>query len=170
MGGKGSIMERTYNVVGYVKLAKKWERTEESARLYHRDYYQNKFLSFPTYKLHNVYIDITGKKEIYNRPAMVRLLRDCKEGLVDVIFTQTKGYLAANTAEFCYLLYFLFTMDHRIDIVTEDDAYNINTLVDADGQREALLKMAEDCIYLNPPDFHEWLSELSKSINRIDQE
>lgn len=163
-------MEKVYNVVGYVKLAKKWERTEDSARIYHRDYYQEKFLHSPNYKLYDVYIDITGKKEIYNRTAMVRLLKDCKEGHVDVIFTQTKAYLAANYAEFCYLLKYLFSMEHRIDIVTEDDAYNINTITNTEHQREELLKMADNYIYLNPPDFHEWLSEVCKSINRVDCE
>ena len=55
-------------------------------------------------------------------------------------------------------------MEHRIDIVTEDDAYNINTIANDDNQREALIKMADDFIYLNPPDFRNWLSELTKSI------
>lgn len=63
---------------------------------------------------------------------MVRLLKDCQFGYVDIIFTQTKGYLAANNREFCYLIKFLFSMTHRIDIITEDDSYNINTLVNDD--------------------------------------
>ena len=161
-------MEKTYNVVGYVKLAKLWERAEDSARLYHRDYYEKKFLHSPEYKLLDVYIDITGKKETYKRMAMVRLLRDCQQGAVDIIFTQTKAYLAANTAEFCYVIKFLFSLEHRVDIITEDDAYNINTVVNEDDQREALLKMADDFIYLKPSDFIDWSSELSRSINSLD--
>ncbi|MGN1373228.1 MAG: hypothetical protein ACI4VK_04170 [Candidatus Coproplasma sp.] len=161
-------MDKVYNVVGYVKLAKLWERSEESAIAYHHNYYENKFADQPIYKLYDVYIDITGKKEIYKRMEMVRLLKDCQFGRVDIIFTQTKAYLAANTGEFCYLLKFLFSMNHRIDIITEDDAYNINTITNEDGQREALLKMADDFIDLNPPDFQEWLNELVKSINSLD--
>ena len=99
---------------------------------------------------------------------MVRLLRDCQKGAVDIIFTQTKAYLAANTAEFCYVIKFLFSLDHRIDIITEDEAYNINTVINEDEQREALLKMADDFIDLKPSDFVDWSSELSKSINSLD--
>lgn len=161
-------MDKVYNVVGYVKLAKLWERSEESAIAYHHNYYENKFADQSIYKLYDVYIDITGKKEIYKRMEMVRLLKDCQFGRVDIIFTQTKAYLAANTGEFCYLIKFLFSMSHRIDIITEDDAYNINTIKNEDGQREALLKMADDFIDLNPPDFQEWLNELAKSINSLD--
>lgn len=161
-------MEKILNVVGYVKLAKKWERKEEAARLYHRDFYENKFLHTHNYNLFDVYVDITGKKEIYKRMAMVRLLRDCQQGYVDIIFTQTKAYLAANYAEFCYIIKFLFSLERRVDIVTEDEAYNINTIINEDNQREALLKMADDFIYLKPSDFYDWSSELSKSINSLD--
>ena len=163
-------MDKVYSVVGYVKLAKLWERSEQSAKTYHQNYYKTKFADTPCYKLYNVYIDITGKKETYKRIEMVRLLKDCQFGYVDCIFTQTKAYLAANTREFCYLLKFLFSMEHRIDIVTEDDAYNINTIANDDNQREALIKMADDFIYLNPPDFRNWLSELTKSINAIEND
>ena len=160
-------MDKNYNVVGYVKLAKLWERSENTAIEYHHNYYQNKFANYSNYNLHDVYIDITGKKETYKRMEMVRLLKDCQFGYVDIIFTQTKGYLAANNREFCYLIKFLFSMTHRIDIITEDDSYNINTLVNDDNQREALLKMADDCIYLNPLDFQEWMNELVRSINNL---
>ena len=139
-------MDKNYNVVGYVKLAKLWERSENSAIEYHHNYYQNKFANYSNYNLHDVYIDITGKKETYKRMEMVRLLKDCQFGYVDIIFTQ---------------------MTHRIDIITEDDSYNINTLVNDDNQREALLKMADDCIYLNPLDFQEWMNELVRSINSL---
>ena len=161
-------MDKILNVVGYVKLAKLWKRSEKSAVEYHNNYYKTKFANTPDYNLYNVYIDITGKKETYKRTEMARLLKDCQFGRIDCIFAQTKAYFAANTRELCYLIKFLFSMNHRIDIVTEDEAYNINTIINEDGQREALLKMADDFIYLNPGDYHDWLSELVKSLNNID--
>ncbi len=160
-------MDNHFNVVGYVKLAKLWERSENAAYEYHQNYYQNKFAGMSNYTLLDVYIDITGKRETYKRIEMVRLLKDCQLGYVDIIFTQTKGYLAANNREFCYLIKFLFSMKHRVDIITEDDTYNINTFVNEDGQREALLKMANDFIYLDPLDFQDWMSELRRSIDEV---
>ena len=162
-------MKKMYRVAGYVKLAKLWERSVDTAIPYHHNYYKNKFADYPNYTLVDVYIDITGKKETYKRTEMIRLINDCKLGKIDCIFTQTKAYLAANTGEFCYLIKLLFSMENRIDIVTEDDAYNINTIVNDDQQREVLLKMADDFIYLNPPDFYNWMSEIAKSINNLDR-
>ena len=91
-------------------------------------------------------------------------MRDCADGKVNLIFAETKGYLAANTREFCYWLNFIFNLNDRVDIITDDDQFNINTITNTDSQREALIKMAEDYIYLNPPDHQKWLAGVIASI------
>lgn len=151
-------------VAGYVKLAKLWERNAPKAIEYQNDYYSLKFSDTSKYRLVGVFIDITGKKEIYNRPEMLRLLHECEKGNIDVIAAQTRGYLAANTKEFCYLIHFLATLDKIIEIVTEDDNYNINTARNIDQQKEALQKMACDYIALNPQDYLDWYSEVKNAI------
>ena len=88
-------MDRKYKVGGYVKLAKLWERAKDAAVAYHSSYYAEKFKTDSDKKLVGVYIDITGNKEIYKRPEMVHLLKDCKKGAVNLIFSQTRAYLAA---------------------------------------------------------------------------
>ena len=40
--------------------------------------------------------------------------------------------------------------------------------MNADSQREALIKMAEDYIYLNPPDHQKWLAGVVASIALLD--
>lgn len=97
-------MAQYLRVAAYVKLAKLWERRRESAIAYHWQYYREKFADDPNLKLVDLYIDITGRKEIAHRPEMLRLLRDCTLGKIDCIATQTQAYLAANTQEFCYLI------------------------------------------------------------------
>lgn len=151
-------------VAGYVKLAKLWERSAPQAIEYHNDYYALKFSDATKYSLVGVFIDITGKKEIYNRSEMLRLLHECEKGNVDLIAAQTRGYLAANTKEFCYLIHFLASLDKNIEIVTEDESYNINTAKNIDSQKEALQKMAEDYIALNPQDYVEWYSAVKNAI------
>ena len=151
-------------VAGYVKLAKLWERNAPKAIEYQNDYYSLKFSDTSKYRLVGVFIDITGKKEIYNRPEMLRLLHECEKGNIDVIAAQTRGYLATNTKEFCYLIHFLATLDKKIEIVTEDDNYNINTARNIDQQKEALQKMACDYIALNPQDYLDWYSEVKNAI------
>lgn len=65
-------MDRKYKVGGYVKLAKLWERSKDVAVAYHSSYYAEKFRDDADKRLVGVYIDITGNKEIYKRPEMVR--------------------------------------------------------------------------------------------------
>ena len=75
--------------------------------------------------------------------------------------------ISANTREFCYWLHFIFNLKERVDIITDDDQFNINTILNADKQREALIKMAEDYIYLNPPDHQKWLNGVVSAITNL---
>ena len=128
---------------------------------------ERRFGDFEDGTLVDVYIDITGYKETAKRPEMLRLMRDCADGKVNLIFAETKGYLSANTREFCYWLHFIFNLKERVDIITDDDKFNINTILNADTQREALIKMAEDYIYLNPPDHQKWLNGVVSAITNL---
>lgn len=73
-------MNQKYKVAGYVKLAKLWERSAEKAIAYHRAYYKEKYEDSDRFVLFDVYVDITGQKEISRRPAMLRVIRDCMRG------------------------------------------------------------------------------------------
>ncbi len=161
------MTDRCNRVAGYVKLAKLWERAAEQAIEYHHSYYADKFDGNDSMVLIGVYIDITGQKQIYNRPEMLRLLRDCRLGRIDCIATQTKGYLAANSRDLCYLLKMLFDMPGRIDIITEDVTYRINTIADIENQREALLKMAKDYIDLDTNAYEVWKQKVEQGIEKL---
>ncbi len=152
------------NVAGYTKLAKLWERSREDAIALQHTYYHDLFSDIPEYYLVDIYVDITGNKEIRKRPEMIRLIGDCLQGKIDLIYTQTRGYLAANPKELCYLLKFLFGLDHKIDIITEDGSYNINTVENEDNQRNELYNMAEKFCALNPADYETWKEAILKAI------
>lgn len=98
------MVEKKYKIGGYVKRAKLNLRNEKDIRAFHRGIFESRFGGFEDGELIDVYIDITGYKETSKRPEMLRLMRDCADGKVNLIFAETKGYLAANTREFCYLL------------------------------------------------------------------
>ena len=95
--------EKVYRIGGYVKRAKLNLRNEGDIRAFHRGIFERRFGGFEDGDLVDVYIDITGYKETCKRPEMLRLMRDCAEGKVNLIFAETKGYLAANTREFCQM-------------------------------------------------------------------
>ena len=151
-------------VAGYVKLAKLWEKSKNKITSYHKKYYEDKYGALDDVELVGVFIDITGQKSIRKRPEMLRLIADCKSGKIDVISTQTRAYLAANSGEFCYLIYYLFNLSNTVHIVSEDDNYRIDTIANYDHQREALLKMAEDYIKLDPVDYEDWKRDIERGI------
>ena len=162
--------QKKYKVGGYVKRAKLCLRNAEEIADFHSQYYIDKFANSSDCELVAVYIDITGEKKICRRPQMIRLMKDCSDGKINLIATETKAYLAPNTREFCYWLHFIFNLRHHIDIVTEDADFNINTIQNDDNQREALEKMAEDYIYLNPPDHQKWLAEVVSAITNLTED
>lgn len=154
-------------IAAYVKLAKLWERNRNQALTYHQSYYKEKIKRLPDAVLVDTYIDITGQKRIAKRPEMLRLLRDCSLRKIDCIMTQTQAYLAANASEFCYLLKFIFDMNASIEIVTEDEAYSLDTLLNLDDQREALKKMANDYVGLNRTTYESWKSAVVEGIKLL---
>lgn len=152
------------SVAGYVKLAKLWEKNRDKAVEYHHKYYKDKYADDDSVELYDVYIDITGQKNIRKRPEMIRLLKDCTKGKIDIILTQTRAYLAANNAEFCLLLYYLFNLSHRVEIVTEDEYLNINTIKNEENQRDALIKMASDYVKVFPKDYEKWIKDITDAM------
>ena len=154
-------------VAAYVKLAKLWERNRQDALAYHNQYYQEKFADNPNIQLVDVYVDITGKKEIKNRPEMLRLLRDCTLGKIDCIATQTQAYLAANSKDFFFLMKFVLELSPPIEIVTEDSNYFFNTVVNQDHQREVLLDAANKYVGLSPSTYEMWKSSIVEGMNKL---
>lgn len=166
----GMSEEKVYRIGGYVKRAKLNLRNSDEVKAFHRGLYESRFGGFEDGTLVDVYIDITGYKETYKRPEMLRLMRDCAAGKVNLIFSETKGYLAANTKEFCYWLHFIFHTEHRVDIITDDIQFNINTILNEDDQREALIKMADDYINYNQADHQKWLGKVVSAITELEED
>lgn len=157
-------MDKVYHVGGYVKLAKLWNRSREAALTLHKEYYQKKFTKSEDMRLIDVYIDITGNKEIRKRPEMLRLIRDCKDRKVNCIATQTRAYLAANNEEFFYLIHLLFALNPPIEIITEDDDYIFNTIWNPDHQREFMKQTASEYVQMNPEGYRDWEKAILRAI------
>ena len=155
-----------FKVGGYVKLAKLWEKHADEAIPLHFRHFESRYQGMKDTELVDVYIDITGKKHIYERDAMVRLLADCKAGKVNTIASQTRAYLAANHEEFCFLIHYLFGLVEYVDIVTEDREYNIDTITDRDNQRAELERMADALVRLKSTEYAKWEHEVEMAIRR----
>ena len=106
---------------------------------------------------------------IYKRPEMVHLLKDCKKGAVNLIFSQTRAYLAANTCDFCFLLKYLFDLPMRVDIVTDDDDQRIDTILDVENQRQNLKELAEKYTSIRRKDYLEWRIRLKDEMTKAEE-
>ena len=153
-------MSTALRVGGYVKLAKLWEKNRASAVELHLAYFEERCGSDESLQLKDVYIDITGNKHVYKREQMVALLKSCMDQEIDVIITPSRAYLAPNSQEFCYLLKFLFDLPRPIDIVSDDDDYRIDTILNVENQKENLRAMAEKFIRLDPGEYEDWKKRL----------
>lgn len=160
-------MNSKYKVAGYVKLAKLWERSKDSVIDYHNSYYAEKYANIES-DLMGVYIDITGNKEIYKRREMVALIRDCVNGKINVIDAQTRAYLAANTEELCYFIYFLVCSTDSIDIITDDDDMRIDTILNVDNQKKSLIEMAKKYVAIDKKEYAVWCEKLLKAMKELE--
>jgi hypothetical protein len=99
---------------------------------------------------------------------MLQLIKDCQKKKINCVATQTKAYLAANTEDFFFIIYFLFTMPSRVDLVTEDADYNINTIINAEQQREELLAAAKKYISVEPARYLEWVNKVEDKLSMME--
>lgn len=98
---------------------------------------------------------------------MVHLLRDCSMGQIDVICVQTRAYLAANTEELFFLLNYLFELEYRVDIKTDDNDRRIDTLLDSENQRTLLRNTAVQYVNIKKDEYKTWLGKLEKAMDKI---
>lgn len=89
--------ERIFRIGGYVKRAKLNLRNEREIRAFHRNAIERRFGDFEDGTLVDVYIDITGYKETAKRPEMLRLMRDCADGKVNLILQKPRIFECKHT-------------------------------------------------------------------------
>ena len=129
--------------------------------------YREKFADDPNLKLVDLYIDITGEKEIAHRPEMLRLLRDCTLGKIDCIASADSSISGGKHAGILLSHQIVFSMTPEIEIITEDENYKFDTLINIDQQRQALLKMANDYVGLKPAAYEAWKSAIVDGMNKL---
>ena len=152
---------------GYVKLAKLWEKSKDKVIEVTSRYFVERYANDENISVQGIYIDITGNKNIYRRPEMVHLLRNCSMGQIDVICVQTRAYLAANTEELFFLLNYLFELEYRVDIKTDDNDRRIDTLLDSENQRTLQRNTAVQYVNIKKDEYKTWLGKLEKAMDKI---
>ena len=161
---------KKYKVGGYVKNALLWRnRNPEEMIAYNRAYFEKQIQDYEDAELVDIYIDVTGYKETYKRPEMVRLIRDVLSGRINLIYSRTSAYIAANANELCMLMQFLFEQDEMVDLYTEDPDYQFNTIDNTDNQVEELRRMAKAYCEVYKKEYSEWKAKLEAQLAKLSE-
>ena len=159
---------KKYKVACYVKNALLWRnRNPEEMIECNRAYFEKKLSGSDTMEFVDVYVDVTGHKETYKRPEMIRLINDFMNDRINFIYARTSGYIAANAHELCMLMEFLFEQNKEINFYTEDPVYQFNTIDNNDNQLEELKRMAKAYSIAYADDYLFWKSKLTEQIEKI---
>lgn len=162
------IMNKQYKVAGYVKNALLWKkRNPEEMIAYNRAYFEKQIEGADNMELVDVYVDVTGNKETYKRPEMVRLIRDVVIGKINLIYARTSGYIAANANELCMLMEFLFEQEQMVGLYTEDPVYQFDTISNPDHQLEELHRMADAYCNIRQEEYQIWRNKLLEQISLL---
>lgn len=160
--------KKKYLVGGYVKNALLWRnRNPEEMIAYNRFYFEEQLRDIEGMELVDVYVDVTGHKETYKRPEMIRLLKDITKGKINMIYSRTSGYIAANVNELCRLMAFLFEQDEMVDIYTEDTDYQFDTISNPDHQIEELQRMAFNYFAVYHDEYLEWRKKVLEQMDKL---
>ena len=121
---KGNILEKKLRVAAYARVST--DSDEQSTSFYSQQkYYMDKILSNPNWSFVEVYADegISGT-QAYKRDNFLRMIKDAKEGGIDLILTKSISRFARNTLD--TLKYVRTLKDSGVAILFEEE--NINTL------------------------------------------
>ena len=121
---KGNILEKKLRVAAYARVST--DSDEQSTSFYSQQkYYMDKILANPNWSFVEVYADegISGT-QAFKRDNFLRMIKDAKEGGIDLILTKSISRFARNTLD--TLKYVRLLKEANVAILFEEE--NINTL------------------------------------------
>ena len=121
---RGNILEKKLRVAAYARVST--DSDEQATSFYSQQkYYMDKILSNPNWSFVEVYADegISGT-QAFKRDNFLRMIKDAKEGGIDLILTKSISRFARNTLD--TLKYVRTLKDSNVAILFEEE--NINTL------------------------------------------
>lgn len=96
---RGNILEKKLRVAAYARVST--DSDEQSTSFYSQQkYYMDKILSNPNWSFVEVYADegISGT-QAFKRDNFLRMIKDAKEGGIDLILTKSISRFARNTLD-----------------------------------------------------------------------
>ena len=91
-------MKKT-RVAAYCRVSRGGTEPEHSLKA-QVDFYKEMINSVPSFQLAGIYAEIASGLNTKGRPQFRKLLRDCKKGKIDLIYTKSISRFARNTVDF----------------------------------------------------------------------
>lgn len=98
------------------------------------------------------YLDICHQSDISQRPQLVRLLRNCVDGKVDIVVMDYPQRVANNMMELIFLLYFLLHVEKPPEI----SILNCLSTEISKCKKESILQVTERIVSNQKADYTHW--------------
>ena len=98
------------------------------------------------------YLDICHQSDISQRPQLVRLLRNCVDGKVDIVVMDYTQRVAKNMMELIYLLYFLLHVEKPPEI----SILNCLSTGVSESKKKSILRVTEQIVSKQKEDYTHW--------------
>ena len=106
------------------------------------------------------YLDICHQSDITQRPQMLRLLRDCVDGKVDLVVMDNPERVAENMMELIFLLYFLLHLDRPPEIAI----LNCLSMGVSNSKKKSILRATEQIVSKQKVDYTHWKNRILRGM------
>ena len=106
------------------------------------------------------YLDICHQSDITQRPQMLRLLRDCVDGKVDLVVMDNPERVAENMKELIFILYFLLHLEKPPEI----SILNCLSTGVSESKKKSILRATEQIVSKQKVDYTHWKNRILRGM------
>ena len=106
------------------------------------------------------YLDICHQSDISQRPQLVRLLRNCVDGKVDIVVMDYPQRVANNMMELIFLLYFLLHVEKPPEI----SILNCLSTGVSKSKKKSILRATEQIVSKQKEDYSHWKNRILRGM------
>ena len=106
------------------------------------------------------YADCCERLELIRCPQMLKLLRDCVDGRVNLVISETKFRITKNIPNLIFWLDFLLHLENKVDVLVYDF---VDTSTSAEA-REQLITSTEHFVSHFAEEYEQWKARLLDAI------
>lgn len=106
------------------------------------------------------YLDICHQSDISQRPQLVRLLRNCVDGKVDIVVMDYPQRVANNMMELIFLLYFLLHVEKPPEI----SILNCLSTEISKCKKKSIMRVTEQIVSEQKSDYTHWKNRILRGM------